>query len=88
MLYFILVAGFFLLYANAILNLSTVAGLRYTWFFFEPFLFLGLIAADSSRFLTDQQAKLSYVAFICWISVKYLLFMSALVDYITTYMGI
>jgi hypothetical protein len=51
--YFILVCGLFLLYANAIFNLSTVAGIRYTWFFVEPFLFLGLIAADNTKFLTD-----------------------------------
>jgi hypothetical protein len=51
--YFIVVCGLFLLYANAIFNLSTVAGMRYTWFFFEPILFIGLIAADNLRFLTD-----------------------------------
>lgn len=83
-----IVCGLFLLYANAIFNLSTVAGMRYTWFFSEPFLFLGLIAADNSQLLTDQQAKLFYVAIFTWITVKYLLFMSAVVDYITTYMGI
>jgi len=48
LLYFMIVCGLFLLYANAIFNLSTVAGMRYTWFFSEPFLFLGLIAADNS----------------------------------------
>lgn len=72
---FIVICGLFLLYANAIFNLNSMAGMRYNWLFFEPFLFLGILALDSQMVLTDRQAVMLYVAFTAWLLVKYLLFM-------------
>ena len=80
--------GLFLLYANAIFNLSTTASMKYTWFFFEPILFVVLTWVDGALWLTNGQASLLYVAFTMWIAVKYLLFMAAVVDQITTFMGL
>jgi len=85
---FVVMGGLFLLYANAIFNLSTTASMKYTWFFFEPYLFVVLTWVDGALWLTDGQASLLYVAFTMWIAVKYLLFMAAVVDQITTFMGL
>lgn len=45
---FVVIAGLFLLYANAIFNLSTTAGMNYSWFYFEPYVFIALAAADGA----------------------------------------
>lgn len=83
-----MINGVFLLYANGILNLCTVAGRRYPWFFFEPIAYIGLLSADNHHLFKDQQCAMLYVAYGCWISVKYLLFMHSIVDQICTYLGI
>jgi phosphatidylglycerophosphate synthase len=85
---FIVVCGLFLLYANAIFNLNTMAGMRFTWLFFEPLLFVVLAAVDGAAWVSDRQAALLYAAFTMWLLVKYLLFMWAVVDQITTFMGL
>jgi hypothetical protein len=87
-LLFIVINGLFLLYANGILNLTTVAGIRFSWFFVEPFMFIALLLADNLNILKDQQAVMLYVAFFAWLMVKYLLFMWSLIDQICTYMGL
>jgi hypothetical protein len=38
-LYFIVMNGLYLVYANAVLNLSTTASKQYDWVYFEPILF-------------------------------------------------
>jgi len=45
--------GIFLLYANGIFNLNSTAGMKFNWFYFEPYVFLGIIAADNMKLLTN-----------------------------------
>lgn len=65
-----------------------MAGMSFTWFFFEPLLFVALTAIDGMALVTDTQAALLYAAFTMWLLVKYLLFMGAVVDQISTFMGL
>lgn len=85
---FICISGLFLLYANAYLNLCTMAKRRYDYFYVEPYVYFGLVLLDYAKVLTDQQAAIVYVAFSTWIMVKYLLFMYGLVDQITDFLNI
>jgi phosphatidylglycerophosphate synthase len=85
---FIVICGLFLLYANGVFNLSTMAGMRFSWFFFEPILFVTLTVVDSAALVSNDQAAMLYSAFTMWIVVKYMLFMAAVVDQITTFMGL
>ncbi len=87
-LWFIVINGIYLLYANGIFNLCTVAGRKYPWFFFEPIVYVGLLCADNHHMLKDSQCAMLYFAYGCWISVKYLLFMQSIVVQICTYLGI
>jgi hypothetical protein len=85
---FIVVCGLFLLYANGIFNLCSMAGMRFSWFFFEPMLFVALTALDGAAMVSNVQAALLYAAITMWLTVKYLLFMGAVVEQITTFMGL
>lgn len=53
-LHFVVICGLFLLYANAIFNLSSTASMQYSWFFFEPFVFIALTAIDGGEVITSQ----------------------------------
>jgi hypothetical protein len=77
---FIILCGLFLLYANANLNLCTMAKRKYDWFFVEPFVFLALVALDCNSVFSDRDQFLLYFSVFSWILVKYLLFMRAVVD--------
>jgi len=79
-LWFIVVNGLFLLYANGIFNLSTTASMRFSWFYFEPFLFISLLAMDNLQLLSNSQAAMLYVAYSSWLAVKYILFMAGVVE--------
>ena len=85
---FIVICGIFLLYASGVLNLSTTASMRFNWLFFEPFVFMALTLIDNQGMLSAQQAGLLYLALTMWLVVKYLLFMGAVVDQITSFMGL
>jgi hypothetical protein len=85
---FIVICGIFLLYASGVLNLSTTASMRFNWLFFEPFVFMALTFIDNQGMLSAQQAGLLYLALTMWLVVKYLLFMGAVVDQITSFMGL
>jgi len=87
-LLFVLMSSSFLLYANGILNFNSTASMRFNWFFFEPFVFLGIIAADNQNVVSDTQAIMLYSAFMMWISINYLIFMSSLINEITSIMGL
>lgn len=77
---FIILCGLFLLYANANLNLCTMAKKKFDWFFVEPFVFLALVVLDAYKVFSDRDQVLLYFAVFSWITVKYLLFMWAMVD--------
>lgn len=51
---FIILCGLFLLYANANLNLCTMAKKKFNWFFVEPFVFCAIVVLDSYRVLLDR----------------------------------
>lgn len=51
---FIILCGLFLLYANANLNLCTMAKKKYDWFFVEPFVFCAFVALDNYKVLSDR----------------------------------
>ena len=87
-LWFIVMNGVFLLYANGIFNLNTTAGMQFDWFFFEPLILISLLAADNMQVLTDSQAAMLYVAYVSWLTVKYLLFMASIIEQINTFMGL
>lgn len=65
-----------------------MASTRYNWLFLEPFVYYGVLALDSYGLTTDKQTVMLYVAFTAWVTVKYLLFMWAIVEQITCFLGI
>jgi len=41
---------------------------------------ISLLAADNMQVLTDSQAAMLYVAYVSWLTVKYLLFMASIIE--------
>lgn len=78
--FYICMNGLFLLYVNGIYNLNSTAGMKFNWFYIEPFIYLGIIYLDYSRLIQDRHAIMFYVAYTAWITVNYLVFMHSLVD--------
>lgn len=85
---FIFMNGNYLLYANAVLNLSTTAGMAYDWLYAEPILFVALNLLDSWKMLTAAQITMLYIAYAAWVAIRWLLLMQNIVEQICTYMGI
>ena len=88
MFVFICLNGLFLLYVNAIYNLSSTAGMQFDWLYVEPYVFALIVYLDYARVFENQQAALFYLAYGTWITVKYLIFMHSMVDQITSYLQI
>ena len=86
--FYICMNGLYLLYVNGIFNLNSTAGMKFNWFYIEPFIYLGIIYLDYNRLIQDRHAIMFYLAYATWIAVNYLIFMHSLVDQITTYMQI
>jgi len=78
--FYICMNGLFLLYVNGIYNLNSTAGLKFNWFYIEPFIYLSIIYLDFTRLIQDRHAIMFYIAYTMWISVNYLVFMHSLVD--------
>ena len=53
MFLFICLNGLFLLYVNAIYNLSSTAGMKFDWMYAEPFLFALLVYLDHTKVFED-----------------------------------
>lgn len=61
---------------------------KYDWVYLEPYIYLVAVYLDAQMLVSEQQAVILYLAFFAWILTKYMLLMYALVDQITSYLGI
>ena len=80
--------GNYLLYANAVLNLSTTAGMPFDWFYVEPVAFIALTLMDWRQILQPGQLTMLYVAYAMWVGIRWVLFMQTITEQICTYCGI
>ena len=77
--YFIIMCGFYLTYVTAIFNLNSTADMPFNWFFYEPFLYGGIIYADFFRMLPAHILVYLYAFFLAQTLFKYVLFMTSVI---------
>lgn len=86
--YFLILCGFYLTWATAILNLCSMAKARFNWIFLEPLTFFIIVILDANLFIDLSTAKMMYIFFFGKTFVKYIKLMGNIVSQITNFMGL
>jgi hypothetical protein len=86
--YFIALVGFYLTYVTAILNLNSTADMPFDWFFYEPFVFAGLVYCDANRLIGSGTVAAGYILFFAWTITRYLWFMTSVIRQLTKFLEI
>ena len=60
-------------------NLNSTSNAKYNWLFLEPFVYLGIVYADSQGMIDSGMAKKLYLGYFAYIMVVYLMLMRNIV---------
>lgn len=80
--------GLYMTLITGKLNVCTCAGLEYPCFYPEPWIFKGIILLEIYGKASHRTIGLLYGALFLVVLIKYLLFMSSVVNQLCNYLGI
>jgi hypothetical protein len=86
--FFVLMNGLFLTYVTGVLNLNTMAGIKMQPWFYEPLLFIVIVVIDATQNISNSVIVGLYVLFFVQTLVKYLAFMSGVINQLLEYLDI
>ena len=87
--FFLHMTGGMLTYITAILNVNTMAKIKFSWFFVEPFLYMGIVYLDATqKHLDNKVIALAYLVWYLFLLTKYLMYMRSVITSLLEYLGL
>lgn len=80
--------GMWMTYASSYLNISSTAGKKYDWMFYDPYFFYLWTALEYFKIISSETALVLFVLQATLILMKYIHFMTYVTNSLCAYLGI
>lgn len=87
-LLFFIGLGLFQTYIAGLLNIASTAGIKFSYFHIEPFVYLAILYADAFRLVSPEMLKGLYALLVVEVFAKYCLFLKSIIVQLTEYLKI
>ena len=89
--YFLCMNGLYLTYVTGIFNLNSTGGMRFNYLYYEPFLYGLILYFDKTLPKNSENDQIIFAAYCFYtlqIFIKYIIFMTSVINQLTSYLNI
>lgn len=89
--WFLCMNGLYLTYVTGIFNLNSTGSMKFDWLFFEPVFYIVILYSDATLPNTTENNDMilgAYYFYTLQIFIKYICFMSSVINQLTTHLNI
>ena len=89
--YFLCMNGLYLTYVTGIFNLNSTGSMRFNYLYYEPFLYGLILYFDKTLPKTSENDQIIFAAYCLYtlqIFIKYIIFMTSVINQLTSYLNI
>ena len=83
--------GLYLTYVTGIFNLNSTGSMKFNWLYYEPTIYAIILYFDATLPKTTENANIlvgAYLVYTLQIFIKYICFMSSVINQLTTHLNI